>query len=77
MAWDCFRDVFTGGRRFRSVRFNHACRSSLMLLEGNFMKKLKILYHQLMKKFHFYITQDLDAWDKHWEARKRLLEGSK
>lgn len=34
------------------------------------MKKLKILYHQLMKKFHYYITQDLDAWEKHWKARK-------
>lgn len=41
------------------------------------MKKLKILYHQLMKKFHYYITQDLDTWEKHWKARKKLLEGSK
>lgn len=39
------------------------------------MKKLKLLYHQLMKKFHYYITKDLDAWEKHWKARKKLLEG--
>lgn len=70
MAWNCFRYVITGGRRFRSVRFNYACRSCL----GGFYEKLKILYHQLMKKFHFYITQDLDAWEKHWKDRKKLLE---
>lgn len=34
------------------------------------MKKLKILYHQLMKKFHYYVTKDLDAREKHWKARK-------
>nr|DAH80909.1 MAG TPA: hypothetical protein [Caudoviricetes sp.] len=38
------------------------------------MKKLKILYHQLMKKFHYYVIKDLDAWEKHWKARKKLLE---
>lgn len=74
MAWNCIGDVVTGGRRFRSIRFNYACRSSLGRV---IVRKLKILYHQLMKKFHFYITKDLDAWEKHWKARKRLLEGSK
>lgn len=73
MARNCFRDVIDGGRRFHSVCFNHACRRSI----GGLMKKLKILYHQLMKKFHYYITKDLDAWEKHWKARKKLLEGSK
>ena len=38
------------------------------------MKKLKILYHQLMKKFHYYVTRDMRAWEKHWKARKKLLE---
>ncbi len=38
------------------------------------MKKLKILYHQLMKKFHYHVTRDMRAWEKHWKARKKLLE---
>ncbi|MGN8688824.1 hypothetical protein ACTND8_02835 [Atopobiaceae bacterium HCP3S3_F7] len=38
------------------------------------MKKLKILYHQLMKKFHYYVTRDMRAGEKHWKARKKLLE---
>ena len=38
------------------------------------MRKIKILYHQIMKKFHYYVTKDLDAWEKHWKDRKKLLE---
>lgn len=36
------------------------------------MTKIKIAYHQLMKKYHYYISKDMDAWDRHWIARRKL-----
>lgn len=48
MARDCFRDVITGGRRFRSVRFNYACRSSIGGMVMSYFKFFGELYDGVM-----------------------------
>lgn len=76
MAWNSFRDVVTGGRRFRSVRFNHARRSCLGGMEMSYFIFFGELYdgvmvEEVVSNDDFYgacqrwsdVTRGLVYWD--------------